>query len=119
MIVSRIGPPSLPRNKLMRRLTLFSRYLLGTAMMLGLAAAPSGSVHAAQPDLAHSQARDDPFTGTATLPFTPCDQLAPAQARVELVRSEQTTTFAVRDATHWRVNVHTTAPIIDSGDVTV
>jgi hypothetical protein len=41
------------------------------------------------------------------------------QGRKDLSRNEQIETFSVRDATHWRVDVHAGSPIIDSHDQTI
>ena len=100
------------------RHTLISS-LLGMVVTIGLAAAPVHRVHAARPSRQHEPASVVPFTGTASLTYTSLNSLVPARATNDLSRSEQTETFSVRDATHWRVDVHGGAPIIDSQDQTI
>ena len=102
----------------MRRRTRLSRFVSGLALTLGLIAAPAHEAQAAQPDRPSRQASMVPFSGTATATSTSSDSLVPAKATADLVRSERAETFAVRDATHWRVDVHVTAPVIDSHDET-
>lgn len=100
------------------RHTLISS-LSGMAITIGLAVAPAHNVHAARPSRQHEPATIVPFTGTASLTYTSSDSLTPARARKDLSKNEQIETFSVRDATHWRVDVHTGSPIIDSHDQTI
>lgn len=103
----------------MRRHTTISRFVIGTVLAVGLVMAPAHGVQAAHPGQQIGQAPLVPFSGTATLTSISADSQVPAKATNDLARSEQTETFAVRDATHWRVDVHTVAPVIDSSDETV
>lgn len=101
-----------------RRYTRLSWFVSGLALMLGLAAVPARGAQAAPPARQSRQTVMVPFSGTATVTSTLPDSLIPAKAISALVRSERAETFAVRDATHWRVDVHVTTPIIDSHDET-
>lgn len=100
------------------RHTLISS-LVGMAITIRLAAAPAHNVHAARPSRQHEPATVVPFTGTASLTYTSSDSLTPARATKDLSRNEQIETFSVRDATHWRVNVHVVSLAIDSHDQTI
>jgi len=89
------------------------------ALTLGLVATPVHGAPATRPSRQIGSTAIVPFTGTATTTSTAWDPRVPATATSDLSRDEQTETFSVRDTTHWRVDLHVTAPVIDSNDQTV
>ena len=103
----------------MRRSTRLAPVALGIALTLGLVATPAHGAPAARPSRQTGSTAIVPFTGTATTTSTAWDPHVPATATRDLSRGEQTETFSVRDATHWRVALHVTAPIIDRNDQTI
>lgn len=103
----------------MRQLTRLASFALGIALTLSVAATTAQGAPAVQPARQTGSTATVPFTGTAVTTSTAWDQEVPAKARNDLAKSEQTQTFSVRDATHWRVDLHVTAPVIDSADQTM
>jgi hypothetical protein len=96
-----------------------ARMIIGLGLFASLAATSvhasttAGLVHQSDPTAIV------PFTGTAVRTWTLQDQQVPKAAAAEFTKYEQTETFAVRDATHWRVEVHVTTPVLSSADQTI
>ncbi len=110
------GRDYLDRMGQMRHYNSLSVSGLLIALLVGLTVAPA---HAAGTDRPSGQTTIVPFSGTATLTYTASTTMVPAKATQDLSRYAQVETFAVRDATHWRIDMHITAPVIVSHDETI
>lgn len=85
-----------------------------SALLLGLTAAPARAQAVPAADLALT-----PFTGTAQFVVSTGDPEMPQALRADLGTQRETMTFSVRDADHWRVDLHVTAPVLQSRDETI
>src|SRR5579884_61475 len=100
----------------MRAYVRCSSFILVLVLALRLVAAP---VQAAPAGQSGGQTAFVPFSGSATLSYTDTSQLAPAATTADLLKYRQTETFAVQDATHWRIDIQVSDPPLDSRTETV
>jgi hypothetical protein len=88
------------------------------AMMTSINVAAAGAISKESQGTTPSSIRV-PYSGTAELSFTLQGDLMPARAASDLGRTDLTSHFWVQDSTHYRIDLHRSQPVLESGNQTV